>query len=123
MGHQEVFESILSKLDTVSGHLGCMIVSHDGEILGSHLDKAYGQDKIAAMSTDMVNMCDRVTGECKFGHPDIIVIEGESGKIAGVNAHGKIGYIFLLGKQEMNLGMAKIMLHETVKEFEKDLGG
>lgn len=122
MGHQEVFESILKKLDGVQGHIGCMIVSHDGEVLGSHLDRAYSQDKIAAMGTDMVSMCGRVTSECKFGHPDILVVEGENGKIAAVNAHKNLGYIFLLGRKEMNLGMAKIMLHETVTEFEKDLG-
>lgn len=123
MGHQEVFEAILNKLDSVTGHLGCMIISHDGEILASHLNPAYAQDKIAAMSTDMVAMCSRVTSECKFGHPDIIVVEGEGGKIAGVNAHAGIGYIFLLGERNMNLGMAKIMLHETVRDFEKDLLG
>ncbi len=122
MGHQEVFEAILKKLDEVAGHLGCMIVNHDGEVLGSHLDRAYSQDKIAAMGADMVAMCDKVTTECKFGHPDIISVEGENGKIAGVNAHRGLGYIFILGKAEMNLGMAKIALHETVKEFEHELG-
>jgi predicted regulator of Ras-like GTPase activity (Roadblock/LC7/MglB family) len=120
MGHQEVFEAIMKKLDTVNGHIGCMIVSHEGEVLGSHVDRAYSQDKIAAMGSDMVNMCDRVTAECKFGHPDIMIIEGEAGKIAAVNAHRNLGYIFLLGRSEMNLGMAKIMLHEVVKEFEAD---
>jgi predicted regulator of Ras-like GTPase activity (Roadblock/LC7/MglB family) len=67
MGHQEVFESMLKKLDTVTGHVGCMIVTHDGEVLASHLDRAYSQDKIAAMGADMVTMCSKVTSECKFG--------------------------------------------------------
>ena len=73
------------------------------------------------MGADMVSMCTRVNSECKFGQPDIMIVEGENGKIAAVNAHRNLGYIFLLGRNEMNLGMAKIMLHEVVKDFESDL--
>jgi predicted regulator of Ras-like GTPase activity (Roadblock/LC7/MglB family) len=121
--YQQVFEAIMGRLDDVQGSLGAMIVSRSGEVLGSKLDRAFAQDKIAAMGTDMISMCDKVTGECKFGRPDIMVIEGDNGKIAAVNAEHDLGYLFLLGKSDMNVGMAKIILQEAVDDYEKRMKG
>jgi predicted regulator of Ras-like GTPase activity (Roadblock/LC7/MglB family) len=121
--HQQVFEAIMTRLSDVQGSLGAMIVSRDGEVMGSKLDRQFAQDKIAAMGSDMVAMCQRVTSECNFGRPDIVVVEGENGKVAGVNAERDLGYIFLLGKADMNVGMAKVMLAEVVDEFEDKMGG
>lgn len=121
--YQEVFETVMSRLSEVQGSLGAMIVSKSGEVLGSKLDRAFAQDKIAAMGSDMIAMCDKVTTECKFGDPDIMVIEGDNGKVACVNAEHGLGYIFLLGKADMNVGMAKIILQEAVDEYEKRMKG
>ncbi len=118
--HQQLVDMILGKLAHVQGNLGCMVVSKDGEVMGSRLDRRFARDEIAAMVCDMVGMCHLAAEQCNLDRPDTMMIEGEASKIAVFMAERDIGYIFLLGKPGMLVGMSKIVLGEILDEFEKE---
>jgi len=121
MGRQEVFDSIMTKLDDISGSKGCMIVTRDGEIIASKLDKGFAQEKVAALSADAVGVVNKVIAECNFGKPDTMVIEGTGGKFATVAAEKGGTFIIILGDKSMNVGMAKMSLREAIDSFDEEM--
>lgn len=119
MAHQEAYETILAHLESMDGHLGSIVISYDGEIRASRLDRVQSPDKIVAMAVEMANICSQTAPESQFGRADIMVVEGEEGKIAAMNVPQETGYIVLLGDPEMNLAMARLRLNKTTSGIEE----
>ncbi len=117
----EACETILTKLGALNGHTGSLIVSLDGEVLASRLGPDRSLDEISVTAAEMVGLCSRAASEFEFGHADIMVIEGEQGRIAAVNAPLDLGFIILVGDPEMNLALARIQLNKAVSEIEAGL--
>ena len=116
---QEQIDKILDKLSGIEGSYGGAIVSRDGMVIASKVDKRFANDKIAALASEAVKICNRVIQEAHFGSPQQMVIEGTEGKMCIV-ATGKGGiFINILGSNDLSLGMARIVLEEAAEEFKE----
>ncbi len=118
-GKQEVFDKILERLDDIQGALGCAIVSRDGTIVASRIDKKYSPDKIAALSSQVVTQLTEICNSLNFGDLDNMILEGDNGKLGLIKAEKGGFFIFLIGNTEMNIGMARMSLQEAVDTFDK----
>ena len=114
--NQKDFDTIISKLDEVQEVRGCIIVSQDGEVVASKLDRGLDEEKLVAMTKDMVGAFGKLKTECNFESPEMVVIEGDSGKVAALSVASDTGYIFLLGKPDMSLGMIKMTIKVAIEK-------
>jgi predicted regulator of Ras-like GTPase activity (Roadblock/LC7/MglB family) len=113
---QEVFDRIINELDEVREVRGCMMVSPDGEVLVTKLDRRLDQEKLAAMSKDMVHTFGKLKTDCNFESPEMMVIEGDEGKVAAVCVDPGLGFVFLLGAPDMSLGMIKMTIRDALEK-------
>ncbi|GEM_PF-1928181 len=112
-----LFVEIMRELNNVPGILGVMMVSAEREIIGSRLTGQLQQEKLVATGTDMMDMLAKVVSEYRFSGPKTLLIEGEEGRIAVVNAGPNIGYLVIAGTPDLNVGLAGIVLQDMVESF------
>ncbi len=122
MGKKEIFDKILDELSRIEGSEGAAIVGADGMLIATKLDKKYAQDKIAALVSHTVGVANKVITEAALGKPDGVTIEGTEGKIVLMHSEKAKVFIFVIGKNEMNLGMARMILDEAVDSFDDSIG-
>jgi len=115
MANQSQIDAVLKKLSSIEGSLGGLIVDREGMVVASHLDKSLATEKIGALASQAVAMAKKVLTEAKLGDPDTMLFEGTSGKFALIYAPKGGFFISLLGKEDMNLGMARLMLDEALE--------
>lgn len=118
-GKQEIFDKILEKLDDIQGALGCAIVSRDGTIVASRIEKKYAPDKIAALSSQVTSQLTEICKSLNFGDLDNMILEGDNGKLGLIKAERGGFFILLIGTSDMNIGMARISLQEAIEAFDK----
>ena len=114
---QARIEEVLDSLRNVEGSFGGVLVADDGMIIASRLDKRFAADKVAALASDLVTALKRVITELQFGEPKTMLIEGELGKVTVIEAPGGGMFILLIGSTDMNLGMARMALHEAMAQL------
>jgi predicted regulator of Ras-like GTPase activity (Roadblock/LC7/MglB family) len=110
-------EEVMRELNNLPGILGLIMVSADGELMGSRLTERFRQESLGATGTDMMDMLERVLSQYRLGHPKALMIEGEEGRIAVVNAGPNVGYLVIGGTRELNVGLAEIVLEDLVGRF------
>ena len=118
MATQAQIDGVLKRLATIEGSLGGLIVDAEGMVVASQLDKSLPSEKIGALASQAVAMARRVLSEAKLGDPDTMIFEGTQGKFALIYAPKGGFFISLLGREEMNLGMARLQLDEALDALE-----
>ena len=114
---EKQIDSILDALGEIGNSHGGAVVGSDGIVLAARMDPRYPAEKIAALTSQAVSVCNKVVEEAKFGVPDTMVIEGTQGKMCIINSPKKKFFIVLLGGPELNLGMARLALDEAMASF------
>ncbi len=118
MATQRQIDAILTKLDGIDGSYGGLLVDRSGMVIASRLDKRYAGDKIAALTSAAINTASRVVKEADFGTPETMLIEGSDGKMALIHAAKGGFFISLVGSKGLNIGMARMALHEAMDTFD-----
>ena len=114
---RNLFEAMMRELNDVPGILAVMMVSPEGEVIGTWLTGQLQQEKLDATGSDMMDLLTKALSEYGFGCPKTLLIDGEEGRIAVVNAGPNIGYLVIAGTPELNVGLAGIVLHDVVDNF------
>ncbi len=117
MANQAQIDAILSTLDGIDGAHGATLVSKDGMVIASRLDKRYADDKIAALVTASIATANKVVTEAGFGKMETMLIEGTDGKLALIYSSRGGFFISLVGTKDLNLGMARMALQEALDSF------
>ena len=110
-------EQVLDTLRGVDGSYGSVLVSDDGMIIASRLDKRFAADKVSALASNLITSLKKVITELQFGEPKTLLVEGTDGKVSIIEAPGGGMFILLIGSKDMNLGMARIALKEAMDEM------
>ena len=93
------------------------MVSDDGMIIASRLDKRFAADKVAALASNLIASLKKVITELNFGEPQTLLVEGDIGKVSITEAPGGGMFIMLVGSADMNLGMARMILQEAIEKI------
>ena len=109
-GHKEI-EKALELLTGIEGSEGAAVVSDEGLVLEARLDKKYNPDKIGALISVALEAAEKVTKEAGWGEADNMVVEGQEGKMVIYSI--PMGFIVLLGKKNMNLGLARMQVDQA----------
>jgi predicted regulator of Ras-like GTPase activity (Roadblock/LC7/MglB family) len=114
---RDLFEAIMRELNNLPGILGVTMVSTEGKIMGSRLTEQLPQKSLVATGSDMMDMLAKILSDYRFGVPKALLIEGEDGRIAVVNAGPNIRYMVIAGTPELNVGLAGIVLQDVLDRF------
>ena len=115
--NQNLFAEIMGEMNNIPGILGVMMVSAEGEIIGSKLTGQLLQKGLEATGSDMMDMLAKVVPKYRFGGPKTLVIEGEEGKMMVVYAGRSIGYLVIAGTPELNVGLAGVVIQDVVERL------
>ncbi len=118
MATQRQIDALLAQLDGIDGAHGGLMVDRDGMVIASKLDKRYAGDKIAALTSAAIKTASRVVVDAGFGKPESMLIEGSDGKMCLINAAQGGFFISLIGSKDLNIGMARMALHEVIETFD-----
>ncbi len=119
MATEKQINAILEKLDHIEGSHGGTLMSADGMVIATRLDKKFAADKVGALSSDVVRIATKVVTEAQFGTLDNMIIEGTEGKLCLINASRGGFFITIIGDRSLNVGMARMSLQEAIAEFDK----
>ncbi|GEM_PF-6319732 len=113
MPGQKEIEKALELLSGIEGSEGAAVVSDEGLVLDARLDKKYNPDKIGALISVALEAAEKVTKEAGWGEADNMVVEGNEGKMVIYSI--PMGFIVLLGKKTMNLGLARMQVDQAAE--------
>lgn len=109
-GPKEIAKA-LELLSDIEGSEGAAVVSDEGLVLEARLDPKYDPDKIGALISVALEAAEKVTKETGWGKTNDMVIEGDEGKM--VIYRIPMGFIVLLGRKNMNLGLARVQVNQA----------
>ena len=119
MVKQETIDRILGTVSQVDGSFGATLVSADGMVIASRLDKRFTEEKMAALTAASVHTAQKVIDEAGFGDADTMLIEGTEGKMCLIYNPKNGIFLCLLGDKTLNIGMARLALDEAMEALEQ----
>ncbi|MCX7991145.1 MAG: roadblock/LC7 domain-containing protein [Proteobacteria bacterium] len=122
MARIDELNKALQGLLSSSGDIeGSAIVSEDGLIIASALQQGIEEGRVAAMSSAMLSIGDRIGLELKRGKLEQIFVKGEFGFIVLMHA-GAHAVLVALARKEAKLGLLFLDMQRTAEEVKKILG-
>jgi len=122
MARIDELNKALQGLLSSSGDIeGSAIVSEDGLIIASALQQGIEEGRVAAMSSAMLSIGDRIGMELKRGKLEQIFVKGEFGFIVLMHA-GSHAVLVALARKEAKLGLLFLDMQRTADEVKKILG-
>lgn len=122
MARIDELNKALQGLLSSSGDIeGSAIVSEDGLIIASALQQGIEEGRVAAMSSAMLSIGDRIGMELKRGKLEQIFVKGELGFIVLMHA-GAHAVLVALARKEAKLGLLFLDMQRTADEVKKILG-
>lgn len=122
MARIDELNKALQSLLSSSGDIeGSAIVSEDGLIIASALQQGIEEGRVAAMSSAMLSIGDRIGMELKRGKLEQIFVKGEFGFIVLMHA-GSHAVLVALARKEAKLGLLFLDMQRTADEVKKILG-
>lgn len=121
MAKTDELNKSLSKLLSTSGEIeGAAIVSEDGLIIASALQQNIEEGRVAAMSSAMLSIGDRIVLELKRGNLEQIFVKGDAGFVIMMHA-GPHAVLVVLAKKEAKLGLVFLDMSRTAEEIKNIL--
>ncbi|MCS7109576.1 MAG: roadblock/LC7 domain-containing protein [Candidatus Micrarchaeota archaeon] len=114
----EQLMNILTELKNSGEIEGSIIVRRDGVIISSDLKDI--SNKNLSVISSLISVAETTSLELKRGVFYEMMVEGENGKIAVINA-GKNAVLISLIKKEGNVGFVLISLENAAKKIEEIL--
>ena len=90
------------------------VVSVDGLIMASALAAEVEEDRVSAMSADMLSLGERIAGELGRGELDQVYIKGDSGFIV-LSAIGEEAVLTALARKKAQLGMIFLAMRRAAE--------
>ncbi len=121
MAKIDELNKLLSQLLSSSGDIeGASIVSEDGLIIASALQQGIEEGRVAAMSSAMLSIGDRIVTELKRGTLEQIFVRGDNGFVVVMHA-GAHAVLVALAKKEAKLGLIFLDMSRTAEAISKIL--
>ncbi len=118
---KEQFEKVLDRLLEVEGAMGGVITSEDGIIISSKTKVDMDAELLGALASGSLTSVQKLLDEAKLGKLESFVLEGEKGKVLLSNLPSVGIIVFLIGSENMNLGLAKLTLERASEDLEREV--
>ena len=117
-GKNSQIETILDKISDVQETIGIFVISSDGSLISAKiLDDSEG-DKVKSKLIEFTTTANEVVSNLGFSDLDQILIDGKS-KIIIVQRNQKQDFFLsLVGKEAMNVGLARVIMKSIMQELE-----
>ncbi len=117
----ELNKSLQNLLSSSGDIEGAAIVSEDGLIIASALQQGTEEGRVAAMSSAMLSIGDRIGMELKRGKLEQVYVKGEEGYVVLMHA-GAHAVLVVLARKEAKLGLLFLDMKQTSEDIKKILG-
>jgi len=97
------------------------VVSVDGLIMASALQRGVEEDRVSAMSAAMLSLGERISGELGRGTLEQVYIKGGSGAIL-LTSIGSEAVLTALARQDAKLGMIFLEMRRAAEDISKLVG-
>jgi uncharacterized protein len=97
------------------------VVSVDGLIMASALQRGFEEDRVSAMSAAMLSLGERISGELGRGNLEQVYIKGQEGSIL-LTSVGAEAVLTALGRQDAKLGLISLEMRRAADDIMKLLG-
>ena len=97
------------------------VVSVDGLIMASALQRGVEEDRVSAMSAAMLSLGERISGELGRGTLEQVYIRGGSGAIV-LTSVGTEAVLTALARQEAKLGLIFLEMRRAAEDISKLVG-
>ncbi|MBM3179170.1 MAG: hypothetical protein FJZ86_02325 [Chloroflexi bacterium] len=97
------------------------VVSVDGLIMASALQKDVEEDRVSAMSAAMLSLGERISGELGRGSLEQVYIKGHKGAIV-LTAIGEEAVLTAMSRRDGKLGMIFLEMRRAVEDLVKLVG-
>ncbi len=108
-------KEILTELVKLRGVLGVAIIARDGVLVDKDISLEIDPETVSAMISIIGNTITRATELLHTGDFTQAIIDAQGGKIFLANAD-EIGYIALITIPDVNIGLIRLELKNTVKK-------
>ena len=119
---KEQLTEILQGLKKIGDIQGSSVISRDGLTVASDLSKETDEETFAAMSAAMQGAAETAVSELKQGNLNQIIVDAQKGKIITISA-GEKAILVILGKQDINLGLALLEIGKSSGKIADTLKG
>lgn len=112
--------AILNELLSISRSEGALILSSEGNVVGSKFSKDFIKSKLILDFKNLLEAMLNITLKVNFGNPEQLFVQGTKRKIFiyNVSEESKF-YVILFGISDMNTGLANIAIEKTIPSIEK----
>jgi len=97
------------------------VVSVDGLIMASALQRGVEEDRVSAMSAAMLSLGERISGELGRGTLEQVYIRGDAGAIV-LTSVGAEAVLTALARQEAKLGLIFLEMRRAAEDISKLVG-
>src|SRR5512147_3026936 len=97
------------------------VVSVDGLIIASALQRGVEEDRVSAMSAAMLSLGERISGELGRGGLEQVYIKGGAGAIV-LTSIGAEAVLTALTRQEAKLGLIFLEMRRAAEDISKLVG-
>lgn len=108
-------KEILAELTRLKGVLGAIVVAKDGVLVDKDVGVELEADVLSAMVSTIGNTITKATEFMHTGEFTQAIIDAQGGKIFIANA-GEIGYIALITIPEVNIGLIRLELKNSIRK-------
>ncbi|MCZ7644771.1 MAG: roadblock/LC7 domain-containing protein [Planctomycetota bacterium] len=104
-------QSILSKLNKVSGVRGCMVVNKDGIVAASEFGIDVDENGIGAVASSILAALEAAVKRIKLGNLKRFLVTGDENKIAIVDTGPAL--LLVLLQRDANMGLINVELDDA----------
>ena len=97
------------------------VVSVDGLIMASALQRGVEEDRVSAMSAAMLSLGERISGELGRGTLEQVYIKGDAGAIV-LTSIGAEAVLTALARHEAKLGLIFLEMRRAAEDISKLVG-
>ncbi len=94
------------------------VVSVDGLIMASSLPSGVEEDRVSAMSADMLSLGERIASELGRGILDQVYIRGDAGYVILMEVGGE-AVLTVLARKNAKLGLIFLDMRRTAEDLKK----
>jgi len=119
---RQKLEELLHEFERRAEIAAAAVVRRDGLMIAYDLPTGVDARKIAAMAAAIVGTAERATYEMGQGRFQIVMIEGEKGRMVAMGA-GEKAILLALLRPEANVGLVLLEMERTAKQVQETLRG
>lgn len=114
----ELVDKLISELKKAGGVEACAVVSRDGLLIRSSMQKEPLAESFAAMSATMLGAAETASTELGKGVPNRVIVESTQGRLIAVGA-GRKALLVVIVNPEAGLGLVLLELDKTAKKLKE----